>query len=359
MMNVLVVNSVSDRSEVALWSGLVKAGVGVDVMCDPAAPEQDLLRNAGIGVSTLTISHRLDLPAARQIRRQLTGRKYDIIHATRNRDLSVSLIASRGMAMKRIAYRGTVGHLSRFDPASWLTYFNRKLDRIICNSDAVKRYMLSVGLPAEKLPRIYKGFDANWYAPASRSRLAEFAIPDDAIVVGFAGEMRPIKGVDVLIRAIDYLPDGIPVHFLLVGLVRDRKLQPLAAGSRACKRIHFTGFREDASSLMGACDIFVMPSLGREGVTRAVVEAMAQGVPAIVSEAGGLPELVIDNVCGLVTPPGEPEALAGAIVCLADDAEIRKTFGASGRERIRTNFSMNLFTEKILALYRELVTERS
>jgi glycosyltransferase involved in cell wall biosynthesis len=354
-MNVLVVNSFSDRSEVGLWRGLVKAGIGIDVICDPAAPEQELLRSAGIGVSTLSIRHRLDLGAASHIRRKLAGKRYDIIHATRNRDLSVSLIASRGMAIKRVAYRGTVGHLSRFDPASWLTYLNSKLHRIICNSDAVRRYMLSMGLPERNLHHIYKGFDLDWYTPASRASLAQFGIPADAVVVGFAGDMRPIKGVEVLIRSTDFLPDAVPIHFLLVGRVRDRKLQSRTAKCRAGNRIHFTGFREDAPGLMGACDIFVMPSLGREGLTKAVVEAMAQGIPAIVSDAGGLPELVIDNVCGLVTPPGEPESLAGAIVALADDAALRKRFGATGRERIRTHFSMDLAIEKTLALYTELM----
>lgn len=323
-MHVLVVNSFSDRSEVGLWRGLVKAGVGIDVMCDPSAPEQQVLEDSGVGVSTLTIGHRLDFRAARIIRQQLSAKHYDILHATRNRDLSVSLIASRGMSIKRVAYRGTIGHLSRLDPASWLTYLNPRLDRIICNAEAVRQYMLSMHLPEAKLETIFKGFEVDWYKPAERSTLAEFGIPKEAIVVGFAGDMRPIKGVDILIRAMDRLSDATQVHLLLVGQVRDKKVESLAARSKMRERIHFTGFKENAASLMGACNIFVMPSLGREGITKAVVEAMAQGVPAIVSNAGGLPEIVVHNECGLVVPSGDPEALTRAIIALASDASAKK-----------------------------------
>jgi glycosyltransferase involved in cell wall biosynthesis len=356
-MHVLVVNSFSDRSEVGLWRGLVKAGVNVDVMCDPSAPEQQLLRDSGVGVSSLTIRHRLDFAAARTIRKQLCAEHYDILHATRNRDLSVSLIASRGMSIKRVAYRGTIGHLSRLDPASWLTYLNPRLDRIICNSEAVRQYMLSMRLPDAKLKTIYKGFEVDWYKPAERPALVEFGIPEEAIVVGFAGDMRPIKGVDVLIRAMDRLPDAPQVHLLLVGRVHDAKVQSLASRSRIRERIHFTGFKENAASLMGACDIFVMPSRGREGLTKAVIEAMAQGVPAIVSKAGGLPEIVVHNECGLVVMPGDPEALAQAIISLVSDAPRRKTLGKNATERIRTNFGMNKAIEKTFALYTDVLHE--
>jgi glycosyltransferase involved in cell wall biosynthesis len=354
-MRVLVVNSFSDRSEVGLWSGLVKAGISIDVICDPTAPEQQVLKDSGIEVSTLAIRHRLDFSAMRIIRQQLNARQYDILHATRNRDLSVSLIASRGMKIKHIAYRGTIGHLSRLDPASWLTYLNPRLDRIICNAEAVRQYMLAMRLRETKLKTIYKGFEADWYKSEDRSALVEFGVPKEAIVVGFAGDIRPIKGVDVLIRAMDRLVDSPQIHLLLVGRVRDKEVESLATRSSARERIHFTGFKENAAGLMGACDIFVMPSLGREGITKAVVEAMAQGVPAIVSKAGGLPEIVAHNECGLVVPPGDPEALAQAIITLASDASLRKTLGDNAKKRITTTFGMNKAIEKTLALYTELL----
>jgi len=357
-LRVLVVNSFSDRSEVGLWLGLAKAGVEIHLACDATAPEQQVLREAGIVVNPIAIRHRLDIAAVRELRRRLRATSFDIIHATRNSGVSVMLIASRGMACKRVAYRGTVGHVSWFDPASWLTYLNPRLDRIICVSDAVRRYLLSFRLPESRLVTICKGFDIEWYSPASRTKLVELGIPADSFVVGFAGDMRPVKGVNDLINSAHYLPDGSRIHYLLVGRVRDEKLKDLTYVSNMRDRIHFTGFRQDAPGLIGACNAVVMPSIAREGIGKAAIEGMAQGVPPIVTSVGGLPEIVMPNESGLIVPPKNPRAIADAIMKLAENPELCKSLGARAKERIRTCFSVQVAVDRTLKLYRELAQER-
>jgi glycosyltransferase involved in cell wall biosynthesis len=357
-LRVLVVNAFSDRSEVGLWLGLAKAGVEIGLACDPSAPEQQVLQKAGITVDPITIRRRLDFAAVRELRRRLLRSRFDIIHATRNSGVSTMLIASRGMSFRRIAYRGTVGHVSWFDPASWLTYLNPRLDKIICVSDAVRRYFLSLGLPESRLVTIYKGFDVGWYSPANRMVLTAMGIPSDAFVVGFAGDMRPVKGVRELILSAHYLPEGGGIHYLLVGNARDRQLKKLASHSKIRDLIHFTGFREDAPGLIGACNAVVMPSRSREGIGKGAIEGMAQGVPPIVTSVGGLPEIVMANESGLVVPPENPAAIAEAIVRLASDPALCAALGTRAKERIQNCFSVQLAVDRTLKLYKELAQER-
>lgn len=355
-MRVLIVTSYSDRSQIALYQNLVKAGIDIELVCDPQAPEQRTLTEAGISVSQLTIRHRLDFRAVGYIREKLKRKKYDIIYAPENKSLSVSLIASWGIDTKCIAYRGTIGHLSRLDPASWLVYLNPRVDKIVCVSNAVREYLLSLRISPSRLVTIYKGHDISWYANQSAPTLSGFGIPENAFVVGFTGSMRPVKGVDVLIQSALHLPEHLKIHFLLVGEVRDRKIKRLARNEKIGHLIHFTGFREDASALAGACNVFVMPSIGREGLPRAVIEAMAQGIPAIVTNVGGMPEIVVNQENGLIVPPRDPQALACAISYFASTPSRCRVFGEHARERIRTHFNIQTTIKQTIELYEEVMS---
>jgi glycosyltransferase involved in cell wall biosynthesis len=352
-IRMLIATTFNDRPDVALYTGLQQAGFDLELICLPGALGHDTLAALGIPVTPMRIMNRLNLRAILAIRQRLKQKRFDIVYAPRNSTISVCLLASRGMAIKRIAYRGTIGHLSRFDPASWLTHLNPKVDRIICVSEAVRRYLLSLRLPPERLVTIHKGHDPAWYAGTPPASLAGFGIPAGATVVGFTGNMRPVKGVDVLIEAARQLPAAPPIHFLLVGEVRDSRIERLARDPRVRDRLHFTGFRKDAPALAGACDIFVMPSVEREGLPRSLIEAMAQGVAPVVSDVGGMPELVVKDECGLVVPPRDPQALAQAILALAQDPVRRQAFGRRARVRIETDFHIRRTIEKAIALFRE------
>ncbi len=353
-MRLLVVTSFNDRSERALYRGFKEAGIDVEVMCSPRAPEIAELRNADIPVSTFEIRHRLDLSVVGRIRKRLKETAFDVLYLPRNHSLSVGLMASRGLKVKTIGYRGTIGHLSWFDPASWITYLNRRLDKIICNSNAVMAYLRSLHVPESRLAMIYKGHDVSWYE-SKASGLEEFGIPGGAFVVGFAGCIREVKGVDVLLEAALRLGNDDNSHFLLVGEVRDSSLVRLAQDPRIRDRIHLPGFRKDASALMGACDVFVMPSLEREGFPRAVIEAMAQEVPPIVTTVGGMPEMVADGESGVLVPPADPGSLAAAIVKLRDDAQLRERLGSAARDKIRGAFNIDETTRRMIALFEDLL----
>ena len=126
------------------------------------------------------------------------------------------------------------------------------------------------------------------------------------------------------------------------------------AASPVAERIHCVGHRRDAPALAAASDVFVLPSLRREGLARSLIEAMAYARPVIVTDCGGSPELVVDGVSGIVVPVRDPDAIAAAIRKLIADPGLRRRLGEAARERIRTQFRIEDTIEQTLAMYRGL-----
>ncbi len=350
-MRVLIVTNFIDRSERAVYQALPGAGHAAEVICTAQARGQKELAAAGVDVTNLTVRHRLDLPAMRQVRSRIRAFEPEVIYAPGNKTLSVTLMAARGTGARVIGYRGTIGHLSHWDPASWLTYLNSRLSRIVCVSEAVRRYLLSLNIPTERAVTIYKGHDPAWYQAFEKPDLASFGIPADAFVVGFTGSMRPVKGVDVLLDALHRVPADLPVHLLLVGEVRDKRIADMADDPAIRDRVHLTGFRTDAPALAGACSAFAMPTVEREGLPRSVIEAMCQRVAPSVTDVGGMTELVESGTSGTVVPPRNARALAAAIEQLARDPQLCRSMGEGAARRIATDFHIDTTVRRMHELF--------
>lgn len=355
----LVVATSLDRPHVALLEGLRAAGVVVDLWFDPASPRRADILKRFPDARFLSVRHRLDGRAARTLRRWVVAHPPAILYAPDNKPLAIALRALRGLPGHIVAYRGTLGHLSRWDPAAWLTYLHPRVARIVCVSDAVVDYLRDdLRLPSARLVRIYKGHDPTWYdGPPQRAvTRADLGLPSEAQIVGFVGNMRPVKGVDVLIRAMDRLPPQ--AHLLLVGEGGDPRLTRLAAAQPSCsERIHFLGPSENILGMLDLFDVFVMPSVAREGLPRAVIEALCRRRPVVASTVGGLPELLDQGRCGVLVPPRDPAALAEAIGRLLADAEWRQRLGVAGRQQIDTRFHIRDTIAQTLALHQSLLVE--
>ncbi len=354
-MRVLLVAGGGDRPETQAAVRLATAGVEMAAVCEPDSLASRTYAGAGLPVFLHTFTSRLDWRGVGVIRAALRAHAPDIVHAFTNRALACALLATRGRAVRVVAYRGTMGHLSRWDPASWLAYLNPRIDRIICVSEAVRRYLLTLRLPPERLVTIHKGHALEWYEGLPCPPRATFGIPPDAFLVLFTGNMRPVKGVDVLLAALPLVPQHLHVHLLLVGELRDRRLARLAAAPELRGRVHLAGYRADAAGLARLADVFVMPSVEREGLPRAVIEAMAQGVPVVVTDVGGMPELVTDGETGRVVTPRDPAALAAALTAFAVDPAGAQACGARARAHIARAFSVETTTRKTLNVYQALM----
>jgi glycosyltransferase involved in cell wall biosynthesis len=358
-IKVLCVTEGGDRPTVASFIGMREKGIDLTVVCPRSKDSFRELTEAGVPVLDFELRRRFDASGARLLRDELQRRRYDILHVFNNKALQNGLVASRGIKIRVVAYRGIVGNVSFLDPISWLRFLNPRVDRIICVADAIRDYFLQMRpaflrLPPERLVTIYKGHNVEWYQDEPVD-LAEFGIPPSAFVVGCVANIRPRKGIKYLVDAMAELPEEWKAHLLLVGDMSLPDLDRQIAASPITDRIHRTGTRLDAPALSAACDVFVMPSIRREGLARALIEAMAYGTPPIVTDCGGSPELVVDGECGLVVPVRNSTAISAAISRLYLDEGLRKHLGDNAKRRIAEDFRLENTIDKTIALYQDLL----
>ena len=356
-MRLLAITTTTDLPEAHLLAELSRSyGIAVTLLGTLKQSHQSILSAAGVTIVPLALSGRISRRAIIAIRNAARECEPDIIHSFSNRALSNGLIATRGLRCRHVAYRGAIGNVSRWDPLSWMTYLHPRLDKVICVSHAVEDYLAGVGVPRNKLRTIYKGHRLSWYEGHHSD--APLASPTDAITIGCTANMRPVKGVDILLKAAKLIPSTTPLHLVLIGEIRDKQLPPLISSVNEVHRVTVVGYQENPIPFIQPCHIFVMPSRDREGLPKAVIEAMSQGVAPIVTRVGGMPELVVDGECGLVIKPNSPEQLAAAIISLATDRERATLLGARARTRLAEHFTLDATVAETRAVYEELLTAR-
>lgn len=358
-MRVLCVVPQNIKHETVMFLGLQARGINMHVITTrKVEPDYTQLVEAGIAVDVIPIRKRIDNKAIQAIREIMHAGKFDIVHAFNNKTVSNALRACKNTRCKFIAYRGIVGNVSFLNPASWQTYLNPRVDRIICVAEAIRQHLLRLRclwlkIPAEKLVTIYKGHDLNWYSEPPAD-LSQFDIPSNAFVVACAANYRPRKGIEKLIEAWQLLPADQPIHLLLIGQMENKNIQKLLAQHPCRERIHCIGYQENAAQIQAAADICVLPSLKREGLPKSVIEGMAYGVPPIVTDSGGSPELVEHGSSGLVVPPNSAQALALAIASLYQNDSQRRDMGVTARQRIADKFTTEKTISDTFALYQSL-----
>lgn len=357
-MNLLLITTTTDLPEAHLIASLsADHNHRVLLLGNPKPAHAAILTAAGVTIQPLALPSRFSFSAIKQIRAAALAHHPAIAHYFSNRALSNGLLALRGLPIRHVAYRGAIGNVSRWDPLSWATYLNPRLDRIICVSRAVEDYLASVGIARSKLRTIYKGHHLAWYDSPRPEPSATFtqrlAAHPNATVIGCTANMRPIKGVDVLLTALRQIPRTIPLHLVLIGELRDKRLPALIEATNAVHPVTVVGYQEDPIPYLHHCNLFVMPSRGREGLPKAVIEAMTQRVVPIVTRVGGMPELVQDSECGLVVEPNSAERLASAITTLATDKARVRTWGERARERIGESFRLEVTVRETMKVYEE------
>jgi glycosyltransferase involved in cell wall biosynthesis len=359
-VRVLCINGESDPAETGSFIEMHRMGVDITVITWPGTINYDALIAAGVPTIPYVLKWKLSPPCILFIRRLLKQGKYDVLHMLDKRATMNGLMAAIGIDIKLIAYRGIVGNIAYWSPQSWLFILNPRLDRIICVCEAIRRYLLDLGMPGLRIRRdvpvtIHKGHKPELYAGDAED-LTQFGIPHGAFVVACTARAVPRKGIPVFIEAINGLPPGLNIHVLMAGTKMDSPLhKQLVAKNRYRENIHLHGFLNRMPWILKGVDVTVLPSLKREGLPRAILEAMIAGVVPIVTNSGGSPELVVNDVSGFVVEPGDPVAIREKILALYHDRELLKRMSAAARQRVLTDFTIEKTARETIAVYQDLL----
>jgi len=250
------------------------------------------------------------------------------------------------------------------EPRRWHLLLERwtvsLVDRVVAVSEAVRRYMVEQArIPAEKILVIRNGVDPSRF----RVRRGEFrqreGIPADRLLVTTVGRLHEQKGLGGLLEAARLVVSERPeVRFLVVGEgPQRRELLRLRDRFGLEEHVRFLGFRPDVPQILADSDVFVLPSLW-EGLAIALLEAMAAGLPVVVTDVEGVREVVTDGETGLVVPPADDGALVAALGRLLSDPGLRKRLALAGHEQVARHFGWEKVVSDTMALYDTLLSER-
>lgn len=251
------------------------------------------------------------------------------------------------------------GHFGRFASRIFLWIeraLTKQTQRVIALTEAERDETLSCGVGrAEQFAVAPSGIDLARFraaASAGRSRPDWLGCPSDALVIGSVGWLTEVKGHRFLIEAFAKLKPNHPrLHLAIVGSGELREpYVALAARLGLRDSIHLLGDRQDIPACLACMDLFVLPSLN-EGMGRALIEAMAAGLPVVASRVGGVPAIVEDRRTGLLVPAGDAGALASALGELLDRPAWAKELGSAASRSIGDRFGADAMVREIESVY--------
>jgi glycosyltransferase involved in cell wall biosynthesis len=321
--------------------GLAALGHRVAVVLNPNG---ELRRRLPASIETfpLVLAREMDLAAAWQLSRLLRQLRPDIVHAHDSHAVAGAALAlSIGAPKPRpalVAARRVDFHIRGNSFSRWK---HRQVDRFVAASEAIRRMLIEDGVAAERVVTVHDGIDVERVEAAPMASVhAALWLPAQVPVVGNVAALVPHKGQKYLVEAAPRVVRQVPdAHIVIFGDGELRgELERQVKELHVEKRVILAGFDPNVLGLLKSFDVFVMSSV-TEGLGTALLDAMAAARPIVATRAGGIPEVIEDDVNGLLVPPRDAAALADAIVRLLHDAGLRARLAAAGLARVRREFS--------------------
>ncbi len=333
-------------------------------------PLADQARRKGLAVIQAPLDKKLHFRSRHEIASVLKELKIDILHT------HGGVAGLHGRTAARLARTPAVVHT--LHGIHYLHYRNPLLRRLhvllerrcsrftdrlvlVCQSDLrrARKHRLA---PEGKMTVILNGLDVPYEPGAddlARKR-SELGWAPGRAIVGTVARLHRQKGVIHLLRAGRKILDAVPESIIVAvgGGPQAARMRREARRLGLGERCLFLGAREDATALMALFDIFVLPSLW-EGLPFVLMEAAALGNPIVASAVDGVPEILDDGRTGLLVPPGDPEALAAAVIRLLRDRDEARRLAERAKSIIPPRFPLSRMVEQTQNLYLELIGRKN
>ena len=306
-----------------------------------------------------------DMRAYRAIVRRFREGNYDIVHTHTSKAGLIGRLAARRAGVPVVVHtpHGNIFHGYFSKPVTRLfigleRFAARRTDAIAeLTAGGVEEHLEQGIGRREQFRVIHSGVDFSPFEGARAQREATRAMlgyAPDEILIGGVGRLEPVKGFPYFVAAAEVIAREVAeARFLLAGAGSQEQALREAAAPLGPK-FRFLGLRNDIPLLMAAYDVLIVPSVN-EGMGRVLLEAGAAETPVVASRVGGIPDLVRDGETGVLVPPRDVEAIAGAAIRLAREPERRRALGRAARANVVPAYSLETMVRRIEALYEELL----
>lgn len=308
-----------------------------------------------------------DLAASQAIRKTLRQFRPDVVHTHSAKGGLLGRRAAWSLGVPAVIHSVHGAPFHEFQPRLAREFFRRceryaanRCHHLISVADAMTDLMVQAGVaPREKFSTIYSGMDVDPFLHADQHRQRvrnQFQIGPDRVVIGKVARLFNLKGHDDLVTAAVRVIKECPnVVFLWVGdgILRDsltRRIESLGIADHFV----FAGLvsPSEVPSLIGAMDILVHTSL-REGLARALPQALIAGKPAVSYDVDGAREVVISGQTGFLVPPRDTQTLSESLIQLAKNETLRNQLGRAGQTRFTDQFRHETMTRQIREIYQQ------
>jgi glycosyltransferase involved in cell wall biosynthesis len=343
------------RQVLLLLDGLRRRGVDATLI---AAPNSTLAAKAaerGVPVREIAARGEVDPVALRRIVRLARTERFDVLHAHTSHAHGLAVLASLFLPRVRTVIHRRVDFPPGRDPLNRWKYRARP-DRYIAISHEVRRVLVAAGVAESKIEVVHSAVTGMDRVSGAREDVRrELGLSPDAVLVGNVANLSDHKGHVYLIDAARALCREKPgLYVVIVGRGElERALKRRVAEAGLAGRVLFTGFRDDVPRWLSAFDVFAMTS-HTEGLCTSLLDAMSVGVPVVATDAGGIPEIVQDDVNGLLARSRDPLDIAAKLARAVDDALLRARVVGAGERTVRERFSVDRMVEGTIAAYARL-----
>ena len=332
------------RQVLLLAKGLREKGHEQFLIGAQGSPLVDRARSEGLAISGIPMAADWDVRAARRIRARMKTWNVEVVHAHDARAHALAMIALIGSHIPLIVTRRVP-----FTPRSVRVKYGHRVTRFIAISLAVRRAMMGGGVKGSRISVVHSGIAKRNEAVVSRDWRAELGWPQDTVICGIVGAMSAEKGIDLLEAIGRALTSSARSHARIVLLGGSADDAREAGGIP----VHSAGFVDDIYPAMAGLDVLWHPSRA-EGLGTSIIDAMSLGVPPVAFAVGGIPEVIVDGVSGLLVPENDAAQFARAASRLIDDPALRHQLSEGARLRA-TTFGADEMTKGTEAVYKEVL----
>jgi glycosyltransferase involved in cell wall biosynthesis len=338
-----------------LYEELEKLGLWQVIICAEGGDLAAYCQQQGWNYETAPKHGSFSLAFIRKIKKVCFKESIDLVHVHDSHAHNNAWVANWRLAYGIPSYPMVISRRVDFTVSlfSGFKYNYRKVKKIICVSDAIRRIMRPAIWDPKLLTTIYDGIDLNNIPESTGALKQEFDIAKEIPLIGNVAALAPHKDYYTFLKTVFDLRCVLQAKFFAIGDGPEKENILKFAEKVGTDNMIFTGFRKDAKILLAELDVLLVTS-ETEGLGTTILDAFLAGVPVVATAAGGIPEIVEDEITGLLAPVKDHAKLARQVLRILQEPGLKERLVKNAAEKVK-EFSKERMAKRTLEVYRQIL----